>query len=234
MTLLMRINLPNQITLGRFILAVVFFVLLSLFDAANPASRWLLIASFWVFLVAAFSDVLDGLLARWLNQETSFGRIIDPVVDKVMICGAFVFFASPKFFADGRYITDVKPWMAIVILARELLVTGIRAHAEAGGEKFAALWAGKLKMFVQSVAVCVILVQLGWNLPAYAPVRTAMVWLTVVITVLSIVSYLRRAYSFLLSSAAMGGPQPPAATPPPKPALPRNAGAADDSEGVPT
>jgi CDP-diacylglycerol--glycerol-3-phosphate 3-phosphatidyltransferase len=206
----MRINIPNQITLGRLVLAAVFFVLLSLFNAAEAAKlRWLLIASFWIFLVAAFSDVLDGLLARWLKQETAFGRVIDPIVDKVMICGAFVFFASPKFFANGQYITDVKPWMAVVILARELAVSGIRAHAEAGGEKFAALWAGKLKMFVQSVTVAFILVQLGWELETYAPVRTALVWVTVVITVLSIISYLRRAHSFLLSSAALGGTPPP-------------------------
>jgi CDP-diacylglycerol---glycerol-3-phosphate 3-phosphatidyltransferase len=205
----MRINIPNKITLGRLVLAGVFFVLLSLFHAAEADNlRWLLVASFWVFLVAALSDILDGFLARSLNQETAFGRVLDPVVDKVMICGAFVFFASPKFYADGQYITDVKPWMAVVILARELAVSGIRAHAEAGGEKFAALWAGKLKMFVQSLTIAVILVELGWNLKTYHPVSTALVWLTVVITVLSIISYLRRAHSFLLSSAALGGTPP--------------------------
>jgi CDP-diacylglycerol--glycerol-3-phosphate 3-phosphatidyltransferase len=227
----MRINVPNQITLGRLVLAAVFFVLLSLFNAAEASSlRWLLIASFWVFLVAAFSDVLDGFLARWLKQETAFGRVIDPVVDKVMICGAFVLFASPKFYVDGQYITDVKPWMAVVILARELAVSGIRAHAEAGGEKFAALWAGKLKMFVQSLTVAVILVQLGWELEAYAPVRTALVWVTVVITVLSIISYLRRAHSFLLSSAALGGtPSPKPAQSPPQPERPRST---DDAPGA--
>ncbi|HPC22548.1 MAG: CDP-alcohol phosphatidyltransferase family protein [Phycisphaerae bacterium] len=226
----MRINLPNQITLGRLLLAAIFFVLLSLFNASDADNlRWLIVVSFWIFVVAAISDILDGFLARWLKQETPFGRVVDPIVDKVMICGAFVFFASPKFYvpgvdgAPGDYITDVKPWMAVVILSRELAVSGIRAHAEAGGEKFAALWAGKLKMFVQSVTALVILAEIGWNLKGVRPVSTALVWLTVIITVLSIISYLRRAHSFLLSSAALGATSatpPKVETPPSQPELP--------------
>lgn len=203
----MRINIPNQVTLGRLILTLVFFVLLSLFHAGRNQD-WLLLVCFWVFLVAALSDILDGLLARWLKQETTFGRVLDPIVDKVMVCGAFVLFAGPSFVGDeGRNITDVKPWMVVVILIREFLVSGIRAHAEASGREFAATWAGKLKMFIQSATVCVILGQLGWErLQALAPLRTACVWLTVVVTALSIVTYARRARAFLLASEERGAP----------------------------
>ena len=232
----MRINLPNQITLGRLVLAMVFFLLLTLFDAQNVDNlRWLLQVCFWVFLVAALSDALDGLLARWLNQVTSFGRVLDPVADKVMVCGAFVFFAGADFVHAGHNITGVQPWMVIVILIRELLVSGIRAHAEASGQDFGASWAGKVKMFVQSATVCVILGQLGWNVVALEPLRIACVWLTVVITALSIISYIRRAHAFLLTSAALGGSVdttsvPPTTTLPAKTAS--DEGPADEPGGV--
>ena len=214
----MRINLPNQITLARLALAVVFFALLSCFDAARIDDlRWLLHAAFWVFLVAALTDVIDGLLARMLRSVTSFGRIIDPVVDKVMVCGAFVLFASQHFW-DHRtnvYIADVRPWMAVVILTRELLVSAVRSHAEGEGEEFGALWVGKLKMFVQSVTVCFILAQLAWKLDALQPVRTGLVWLTVVVTALSALSYIHRARRFLLTTAALGGSAAAPLQPPP-------------------
>jgi len=200
----MKMNVPNQITLGRLILALLFFVLLSWFDADNNP-RWLLLVCFWVFLAAALGDILDGLLARWLKQVTPFGRIVDPVVDKVMVCGAFVLFAGANFVHEGRNITGVAPWMAIVILVRELLVSAIRAHAEASGTNFAAVWAGKMKMFVQCATVLVILGQLGWQVERAAPVRTACIWLTIVITVVSIAAYVRRAYSFLASTTQGDG-----------------------------
>ncbi|MGD8451713.1 MAG: CDP-diacylglycerol--glycerol-3-phosphate 3-phosphatidyltransferase [Phycisphaerae bacterium] len=209
----MTINIPNQVTLGRLVLALIFFVLLSLFSAADDP-RWLLVAGFWVFLVAAVGDAVDGLLARWLKQVTSFGRIVDPVVDKIMVCGAFVLFAGPNFMHEGQNITGVQPWMVLVILIREFLVSAIRAHAESGGKDFGANWVGKLKMFVQSATVCIILGQLGWRLDSMAPLRTTCVWLTVLVTALSIIVYVRRARSFLLSSAALGSTRPKSANEP--------------------
>lgn len=204
----MKINLPNQVTLGRLALALLFFGLLALFEAREGA-RWLLMVCFWVFLAAALGDILDGLLARWLKQVTPFGRVVDPVVDKVLVCGAFAMFASGQFVdSDGVNITGVQAWMVIVIVIRELLVSAIRAHAEAGGSDFGANWAGKLKMFVQSATVCVILAQLGWKLEWLAPLRVACIWLTVLVTALSIVTYVRRAHAFLVASAAPAADAP--------------------------
>lgn len=216
----MRINIPNQITLGRLGLAIIFVALLSCFDARKLVEfRWLLVAAFWVFLVAALTDILDGLVARMLHSVTTFGRILDPVVDKVMVCSAFVLFASYPFWDGHVNITGVEPWMVVVILTREFLVSAIRAHSEAEGREFGASWAGKLKMFIQSATVCVVLGQLAWQLDSLAPVRIACVWLTVVVTALSAVSYARRARAFLLTSAALGG-TPPAPQPPSGPAQP--------------
>jgi CDP-diacylglycerol--glycerol-3-phosphate 3-phosphatidyltransferase len=218
----MRITVPNQVTLARLVLALVFFVVLALFDAAT-GPRWLLVVAFWVFLVAALTDVLDGQLARWLKQETAFGRVIDPVVDKVIVCGAFVFFAGPDFVHEGRNITGVAPWMVIVVVGRELLVSAVRSQAEAGGHDFAAVWAGKLKMLVQCTTVCVILWQLGWQSAALTPLRIACVWLTVVVTILSMVAYMRRAQTVLFPRPTTGvNLAPPAAGTPrrePQPSL---------------
>jgi CDP-diacylglycerol--glycerol-3-phosphate 3-phosphatidyltransferase len=204
----MRINVPNQITLARLALAVIFFVLLSWFQADDIANRrWLLHVSFWVCLVAALTDIIDGVLARMMRSVTSFGRILDPVVDKVMVCGAFVLFASHHFWNDTlrTNITDVQPWMAVVILTRELLVSAVRSHAEGHGQAFGASWVGKLKMFIQSVTVCFILAQLAWQLQSLVPLRLGLVWLTVVVTALSAVPYVHRARVFLLTDAALGG-----------------------------
>lgn len=207
----MRITLPNQITLGRLALAIIFFVILAFFDASRlDATRWVLNLSFWLFLAAALADVLDGLLARMMNQVTSFGRVVDPVVDKVMVCGAFVYFASHHFHAGGRNLTDVAPWMVLVILLRELLVSALRSHSESTGQDFGANWAGKFKMFVQSATVCVILGQLAWHEPALSWLRTGFVWLTVIVTALSTLPYVRRAHAFLLSGEALGGAVKPA------------------------
>lgn len=208
----MRINLPNQITLGRLALAIVFFALLSWFDPVKlNEQRWLLNVCFWIFLVAALSDILDGLLARLTQSVTSFGRILDPVVDKVIVCGAFVLFASHHFWDGSTNITGVHPWMVLVILTRELLVSAIRSHAEGEGQEFGASWVGKLKMFIQSVTVCVILAQLAWNLDWAAPLRLGCVWLTVIVTALSAITYVHRARAYLLTNAALVGGEPPAA-----------------------
>ncbi len=202
----MRINVPNQITLGRLGLTIIFMGVLSLFDARQLAGqRWLLEVGFWIFLVAALADVLDGLLARMMKSETSFGRILDPVVDKVMVCGAFVLFASHPFWNGERNITGVAPWMVIVIILREFLVSAVRSQSEAEGREFGALWMGKLKMFVQSATVLVVLGQLAWKLEGLAPLRIAAIWITVVVTALSAVQYLHRARAFLLSGAALSG-----------------------------
>jgi CDP-diacylglycerol--glycerol-3-phosphate 3-phosphatidyltransferase len=203
----MRINLPNQITLARLGLAVIFVALLSWFDArALDQQRWLLQIGFWIFLAAALTDILDGLLARMMKSVTTFGRILDPVVDKVMVCGAFVLFSSHHFRSESGNITDVAPWMVVVLIFREFLVSAVRAHAESAGQEFGASWMGKLKMFVQSATVCIILGQLAWNLTSLAPLRTGSVWATVVVTVFSAISYVRRARAFLLTSAALGAP----------------------------
>lgn len=198
----MRINLPNQITIGRLILAVVFFVLLSRYDQRSPSAS-LLDVCFAIFVVAAVTDALDGYLARRQNQVTNLGRILDPLVDKVLVCGAFAFFASDIFVnAVGENVTGVAPWMVVLIFGREFLVTGLRGFSESRGQSYEAALSGKLKMVSQSVTAGVVLVVVAHALPASwgAPAvwtMKALVWLTVVVTALSMLQYLIRSKDVL-------------------------------------
>src|ERR1035437_291116 len=153
--------------------------------------------AFMVFLVAVLTDILDGYLARKWKVESAFGRVVDPFVDKILICGAFIFFSSDDFInvaeqlfsqdiiKAGR-ITGVHPWMAVVIIAREFLVTSIRGLAESRGIDFRSDWAGKIKMFVQSIAVAAVILDLAVisKVPWIHVLRDVAIWTTVVVTVL--------------------------------------------------
>lgn len=187
-------NLPNQITLGRFFLAVIFIGLLSMFDHRKlPGQTWILDVSAALFVIAAVTDILDGYLARKQNQVTSFGRILDPFVDKILIGGAFVLFLDGGFVdAQGRNVTGLSAWMVVLIISRELLVSGLRGFSESGGKPFAANYWGKAKMIVQSITVPTILMSLGrlGDVDIILGFRTFMIWLTLLVTVLSVFAYL--------------------------------------------
>src|SRR5512146_881768 len=156
--------------------------------------------AFAVFLVAVLTDALDGYLARRWKVESAFGRVVDPFVDKILICGAFVFFSSDDLINvavlkefPGEAITTtinatgVHPWMAVVVVAREFLVTSIRGLAESRGIKFGADWGGKSKMIVQCVAVGAVIMDMAviGQVPWIHLVRDIFIWATVVVTVLS-------------------------------------------------
>lgn len=132
------LNLPNQITLVRLLLSVVVFVLI-------PFEMYM--AAMVVFAIAAGTDWLDGYIARKYNLVTKLGRILDPFVDKFLICGVFIYLAAESP-ASG-----IAAWMAVVVVARELLVTVIRSFLEGEGVDFSAKMAGKLKMVFQCAAV---------------------------------------------------------------------------------
>jgi CDP-diacylglycerol---glycerol-3-phosphate 3-phosphatidyltransferase len=190
----MKINLPNQITIARLFVSIIFFFCLAQFEARVAEPRWwLLDVSAGLFLIAALSDIVDGYLARKHNQVTSFGRVIDPFVDKILILGAYMFLAGDGFIDKaGHRISDVAVWMVLVILGRELLVTSLRGVTEAAGESFAANVYGKVKMALQSTTVVWVLLSLAHpkSLAFFARWRPEMVYLTVIVTLLSVFSYL--------------------------------------------
>ena len=199
-----HINLPNQITLARLGLAIVFFVLLAQYRHGESAF-WQLDISVAIFIIAALTDILDGYLARKHGLVTPLGRVLDPFVDKVLVCGAFIMLAGPGFAdVDGISVTAVAPWMVVVIVGRELLVTGLRGFNESIGKPFPATVYGKIKMWMQSIAVPVILLLIAHEgiAGSWSPTfKLITVWLTVVATTLSTVHYLFHSRHILEASA---------------------------------
>ncbi len=135
-------NLANQLTFSRFGMAVLLFVLISF-------QQWL--ACLLVFLVAAVTDWLDGYVARRWKMGTALGRNLDPLADKVLNCGAFIF-----LLPEGEKGGWLLPWMAAAIVLRELIITSLRSFMETAGSKFGADWFGKLKTVLQFAALIAI------------------------------------------------------------------------------
>jgi CDP-diacylglycerol---glycerol-3-phosphate 3-phosphatidyltransferase len=156
------LNLPNLLTFGRFGLALVLFGLI--------AQEWWA-ASLIVFAVAAFTDWLDGYLARLHNLTSDLGRNLDPLVDKILMCGAYVFLL-PLGYKDGW----LQPWMVTVIVGRELIITSLRSFVETQGTRFGADWLGKFKMVLQCAALLAIFVELQ-KLVWLAPLGQVCLWL---------------------------------------------------------
>jgi CDP-diacylglycerol--glycerol-3-phosphate 3-phosphatidyltransferase len=130
-------NVPNALTSIRFAMAIAVMGLI-------PA-RYYLTANI-IFLIAASTDWMDGYWARKYGQVTKFGRIFDPFVDKIIICGSFIALV-------GQPDSPVISWMATLVVGRELLVTSLRGMVEGSGKDFSAKWLGKWKMVLQCAAV---------------------------------------------------------------------------------
>ena len=157
-------QIPNILTLGRVVLAVVFLIMLLYSPQAENHAKFLDIA-FVLFLVTALTDIFDGKVARALNVTSKFGRMMDPLADKTLVCGSFICFAllgQPKLFSLPDHQLAIIHWfVAGVLIAREAYVTTLRHIAEARGINFAATSSGKLKMFLQSFAIGTVVVKMA-------------------------------------------------------------------------
>ena len=206
-------HVPNALTGLRLLLALVFFAMLSFYQYEGRGDPTLLNSAFLLYLVALFTDFLDGYLARKWHVEGAFGRIVDPFVDKILVLGAFIFFAGKNFIIPDtevpspgqlmvvKTITGVTPAMVVILLARELLVTTLRGEAESAGQSFGAEFSGKLKMVLQSLTILIILVYVNYlpwlkihhYQPAAKITRDIFIYLTVIVTLASGLSYIRTA-----------------------------------------
>jgi CDP-diacylglycerol--glycerol-3-phosphate 3-phosphatidyltransferase len=178
-------NLPNQLTAARFVLALVLFAFIHL-------AWWL--PCIGVFALAALTDWLDGYLARKQGLTSTLGRNLDPLVDKVLICGAFVFLLPVN---DAGHDSGVFAWMVTVIVSRELVITSLRSFLENRGATFGADWLGKIKMVLQCAALFAIFLAL------YTPewqlfwIRDVLIYAMLAATALSGLQYLWRAAHLL-------------------------------------
>ncbi len=162
-------QIPNILTFGRLILTVVFLLMLLLSprfyaEGELPFPGFLDIA-FIIFVIAGLTDVIDGPIARKLGVASKFGRMLDPLVDKVLVCGAFVCFAiigEPKLFDFKPTTMTIIHWsVAGIIILREVYVTALRHTAEARGVNFAATVSGKIKMFLQSFTIGTVVIKMA-------------------------------------------------------------------------
>jgi CDP-diacylglycerol--glycerol-3-phosphate 3-phosphatidyltransferase len=179
-------NVPNQLTSLRLILSIVLFALIGL---------QYYLSALVLFVIAASTDWLDGYWARKYGQVTNLGRILDPFVDKIIICGTFIFLVAEP-------TSGVAAWMATVVVGRELLVTALRSYLEGEGADFSANKAGKLKMLLQCIAAAVALYALAqterpdwlqWTL-------VVSLWAAVLLTLYSGLIYIQKAIYLLRAS----------------------------------
>ncbi len=168
-------NLPNKLTMMRIVLVPIFMIalLLEFYYAALV-----------IFCVAAITDFFDGYLARKYNLVSSFGKIMDPLADKLLVFSALICFIQ---------LDVVSVWAPIIIIAREFFVTSMRVVAVSKGKVIAASWWGKVKTNVQLFAVIgtMLILGLGRIIPRGGEVAAILIWLSALFTIASWVAYIR-------------------------------------------
>ncbi len=195
-------NLANKITVSRFFIAVLYFIIFEVFAIPQARQReiypWGIDLALALFVTAAATDWVDGYIARKYNIVTDFGRVTDPFVDKIVVCGAFVLFLGQEDLARL-----MPPWMVLVIIAREFLVNSLRGLIESKGVAFGATFWGKQKMVLQCICIGCALLFLG-HLRGMAWAESmliALFYLTVLSTVASGVVYVIEGRTALLAAA---------------------------------
>ena len=161
--------IPNILTFGRLVLTIIFLVMILLApryyaEGEVPFPGFLDVA-FILFVIAGLTDIVDGYAARRLNVTSKFGRMVDPLADKILVCGAFICFAiigRPRLFDLSPAMLTAIHWIvAGILIAREAYVTILRHIAEARGVNFAATKSGKIKMFLQSFAIGTVVIKMA-------------------------------------------------------------------------
>jgi len=188
-------NLPNKLTVSRFALTALF--LWALFSPLRFNDTLALI----FFCVASLTDYLDGSISRRRGLVTNFGILMDPLADKVLVCSAFIAFVESTHLNPGAPV-KVAAWMVIIIVARELAITGLRLLAASKNIVLAAENLGKLKTIFQIVTIIALLVTDAVNewspslqnlfQPWVAPFAEIALWVTVALTAASGLVYLWR------------------------------------------
>jgi len=185
------VNVPNQITLARLVLAGVLFVVLeSIGNGGAQPGAWYI--AFALYFLTAGTDWLDGFLARRWGQVTALGRIIDPLADKVVISGVLVLALT---YEETSAL--VPPWIVLLVIAREFLVSGLRAFMEGQGHAFAAGWSGKSKFLVQALYCGAITFYPADRFEWVRITAVIAMWGTAVLTVASAAIYAGRAAKLL-------------------------------------
>ncbi len=167
-------NLPNKLTMLRVIMIPFFIVFLLV--PITPYDKWIALA---IFIIASLTDLLDGKIARKYNLVTNFGKFMDPLADKLLVCSALICLIE---------LGKIPAWMVIVIIAREFIISGFRLVASDSGVVIAASYWGKFKTTFQMAAVCLLIADIA----ALQVLTQIILWIAVVLTVVSLVDYLAK------------------------------------------
>ena len=165
-------NLPNKLTMFRVIL-IPFFVVFMLVDI-TLYDKWIALG---IFIIASLTDLLDGKIARKYNLVTNFGKFMDPLADKLLVCSALICLVA---------LNKIPAWMVIVIIAREFIISGFRLIASDNGVVIAASYWGKFKTTFQMIMICLMIA----DITAISVLTTVVMWMAVVLTVVSLMDYL--------------------------------------------
>lgn len=174
-------NLPNKLTILRIIM-IPFFVLFMLLDGgANQTYRYIAAV---IFIVASFTDLLDGKIARKYNLVTNFGKFMDPLADKLLVCSGLICFVG---------LGQLPAWFVIIIISREFIISGFRLVASDNGVVIAASYWGKFKTVSQMIMSVLLIV----NIPALSILTTIFSVIALVLTVVSLIDYIAKNYRVL-------------------------------------
>lgn len=170
-------NLPNKLTVLRIIM-VPFFVFFMLTDVGGAANKWIALA---IFAVASLTDLLDGKIARKYNLVTNFGKFMDPLADKLLVGAAMICLVEM-----GR----LPAWIVIVIISREFIISGFRLIASDNGIVIAASYWGKFKTVFQMAMIIVLIAAFEGSV--FAVVEQILIWVSLILTIISLVDYIRK------------------------------------------
>ena len=170
-------NLPNKLTVLRMIM-VPFFVLFMLTDIGGDANKWITLV---IFCVASLTDLLDGKIARARNLVTNFGKFMDPLADKCLVCSAMI-----CFIPMGK----LTAWYVIIVIAREFIISGFRLVASDNQVVIAASYWGKFKTTSQMIMV--VLLILNIDHPVFGVLTQIFVWVAMILTLVSLIDYLMK------------------------------------------
>lgn len=166
-------NLPNKLTVLRIIM-VPFFVFFMLTDVGGVANKWIALI---LFCIASLTDLLDGKIARKYNLVTNFGKFMDPLADKLLVCSAMICLVEMKKLAA---------WIVIVIIAREFIISGFRLVASDNGIVIAASYWGKFKTVFQMAMIIVLIMDLGG---VFDLIGNVLIWIALALTIISLMDY---------------------------------------------
>ena len=162
-------NLPNKLTIFRVILVIPFVALM-----LNGYDLWAVA----VFIIASLTDLLDGKIARKYNLITDFGKFMDPLADKLLVCAAMICLVEM-----GR----LPAWMVIIIISREFIISGFRLVASDNGVVIAPSYWGKFKTTFQMLMIIVLILNLGG---VFDMIGLVLTWIALILTVVSLIDYL--------------------------------------------